>query len=322
MTPRHILFATALVAAVTVNHPPVRAADRLIAGIVFQQDQFFNGIQSGMKASATKAGVELLLANSDFHQEKEISLVDTFVARGVKAIVISPISPKGSEQALRRASQKGVKIVTYNAPDLPWDFLGANRSSNQADLGRTTGQAAAAFIKDKLGSKAKVALLGFRSQSAEGSDMRTNPFLEAAKSGGNEVTIVAQQDAWLAERAVAVARDIITAHPDLDIIYAANEGGTVGAVQGVRNSGKQGKIFVFGTDGSEQLANFLLDNDGVLQATTAQQPFLMGAQALDTALDLIDGKTVEKTANVPVLGLNRNDQAAVEAYKEDLNKLK
>jgi ABC-type sugar transport system substrate-binding protein len=166
-----------------------------------------------------------------------------------------------------------------------------------------------------------VALLGFRSQSAEGSDMRTNPFLDAAKGGGNEIAIVAQQDAWLAERAVAVARDIITAHPDIDIIYAANEGGTVGAVQAVRNAGKQGKIFVFGTDGSEQLANFLLDNDGVLQATTAQQPFLMGAQALDTALAILDGKTVEKTANVPVLGLNRNDPAAVESYKEALKKL-
>ena len=321
MTPRHLLFASVFAVAATMNCTSVRAADRLIAGIVFQQDQFFNGIQSGMKSSAAKAGVELLLANSDFHQEKEISLVDTFAARGVKAIVISPISPKGSEQALRRASQKGIKIVTYNAPDLPWDFLGANRSSNQSDLGRTTGQAATAFIKDKLGGKAKVALLGFRAQSAEGSDLRTNPFVEAIKAG-NEITIVAQQDAWLAERAVAVARDIITAHPDVDIIYAANEGGTVGAVQAVRNAGKQGKIFVFGTDGSEQLANFLLDSDGVLQATTAQQPFLMGAQALDTALALIDGKTVEKTANVPVLGLNRNDRAALEAYKEDLNKLK
>ena len=35
-----------------------------IAGIVFQEDQFFRLIQFGMQDAADKAGVELLLANS------------------------------------------------------------------------------------------------------------------------------------------------------------------------------------------------------------------------------------------------------------------
>jgi len=93
-------------------------------------------------------------------------------------------------------------------------------------------------------------------------------------------------------------------------------------VQAVRNAGKQGQIFVFGIDGSEQLADFLLDKDNVLQAVTAQQPFVMGSQALEAALAVLDGKEVDKNANVAVLGLNRADPAAVQTYKDELKKLK
>ncbi|MBB3930144.1 ABC-type sugar transport system substrate-binding protein [Kaistia hirudinis] len=322
MNRRELMLASAALALAASFATPTFAADRQIAGIVFQQDQFFNGIESGMKAAAKKAGVELLLANSDSKPEKEQQLVDTYVTRGVKAIVISPISPKGSEQALRRASEAGVKVITYNTFNLDWDFVAANLSSNQADLGRTTGEAAAKFIKEKLGGKAKIATLGFRALGAEVSDLRTNSFLEAAKAGGNEITVVAQQDGWLAEKAVAVAGDLITANPEIDILYGANEGGTVGSVQAVRNAGKQGKIFVFGIDGSEQLANFLLDKDDVLQATTAQQPFKMGSEALDAAVAILDGKEVSKSADVAVLGLSRTDPAAVEAFKKEWKSLK
>jgi ABC-type sugar transport system substrate-binding protein len=316
MNRRELLFGSAALASAATFGSSARAAGVEIAGIVFQQDQFFNGIQGGMKAAAKKAGVELLLANSDSKPEKEQSLIDTYVTRGVKAIVISPISPTASEQACRRAAEKGVKIITYNTFNLKWDFIAANLSSNQADLGRTTGEHAATFIKEKLGGKAKIGTLGFKALSAEVSDLRINSFLDAAKAGGNELTIVSQQDAWLAEKAVSVAGDIITANPDINILYGANEGGTVGSVQAIRNAGKQGSIFAFGIDGSEQLANFLLDKDDVLQAVTAQQPFVMGSQALEAAVAILDGKPVNTNADVPVLGLTRTDPAAVEAFKK------
>ena len=74
-----------------------------IAGIVFQEDQFFRLIQFGMQDAADRAGVELLLANSANKPDKEIQLVNTYIARGVDAIVISPLSAKASATALERA---------------------------------------------------------------------------------------------------------------------------------------------------------------------------------------------------------------------------
>ena len=192
-------------------------------------------------------------------------------------------------------------------------------NSAQRDLGNSTGQLVASFIKDQLGGKAKIATLGFKALLPEISADRVDGFLEEAKKGGT-IDVVSQQDAWL-EGKSRKWPDIITANPDINIIYAANEGGTVGAVQAVRNAGKAGQIFVFGIDGTEQLTNFLLDDDNVLQAVTAQQPFVMGEMAVKAAIAAIKGDAVEKTVIVPVLGLSRTDQPAVKSFLDYLKSL-
>lgn len=289
----------------------------VISGIVFQDDQFFNVIQKGMKAAAEDLGVELLLANSNNKQDKEMELVNTYIARGVDAIVISPLSETASVAPLKRAHDKGIKIVTYNSP-LGADFPVSYVNSSQSELGSGSGKVARAYIQENLTGEIQVATLAFKSLLPEISDMRVNGFL-------NEITdlpgvkVVSQQDAWLAEDALAKAGDILTANPDLDIIYAANDGGTVGAVMAVKNAGKE--IKVFGIDASEQLAGFLKDDADILQATTGQQPFQIGYQSIEFAVKAIKGEPVEPTVIVPGLVLNRADEAGIDQFLIDLKNI-
>ena len=299
---------------------PVMAAELTIASVVFQQDQFFRTIQMGMNDAAESGNVTLLEGNSDSKPEKEISLIDTYIARGVDAIVISPVSKVASIPALKRASDKGIKIVTYNSTiddaSIPVSYL----NSAQRDLGNSTGKLASAFIAGQLGGKAVIATLGFKALLPEISADRVDGFIEEAKKGG-EIRIVAQQDGWIADKAIQVAGDMITANPDINIIYAANEGGTVGAVQAVRNAGKQGKIFVFGVDGTKQLVSFILDGDNVLQGVTAQQPYVMGKMAIEAAIASVKGEKVNKKVIVPVLALSRTDKPEVEKFQKYLKSL-
>lgn len=289
----------------------------VISGIVFQDDQFFNVIQKGMKAAAEDLGVELLLANSNNKQDKEMELVNTYIARGVDAIVISPLSETASVAPLKRAHDKGIKIVTYNSP-LGADFPVSYVNSSQSELGSGSGKVARKYIQENLSGEIQVATLAFKSLLPEISDMRVNGFL-------NEITdlpgvkVVSQQDAWLAEDALAKAGDILTANPDLDIIYAANDGGTVGAVMAVKNAGKE--IKVFGIDASEQLAGFLKDDADILQATTGQQPFQIGYQSIEFAVKAIKGEPVEATVIVPGLVLDKADQAGIDQFLVDLKNI-
>lgn len=294
-------------------------SQKKIAGIVFQEDQFFRLVLFGMKDAAARGGAELLEANSAGKPDKEIQLINTYIASTVDAIVISPLSARASISALQRAKEKGITIVTYNT-SVEGDIAAAYVESDQTDLGRATGRAAQEYIEKNFGGKATVALLAFQSQSPEQSSMRVNGFKEeVTKLPG--VTIVAEQDAWLAEQAVKKGTDILTAHPNLTILWAANEGGTVGAVMAVKNAGKAGKVAVFGTDTGEQIADFLLADDNILQAVTGQRPFEIGSMAVESALRVIHGETVPKTVSLPGILLSRQDPAGVKKFKERLKEL-
>jgi sugar transport system substrate-binding protein len=192
-------------------------------------------------------------------------------------------------------------------------------TSSDRDLGASVGKDASQYIQQHLpaGKPAKLAVIAFKSQVPEQSDARVGGFLSQVKP---QVTVVAQQDAWLAEKAVAVVGDVITANPDVQVIFAANEGGTVGAVQAVKNAGKAGKIAVFGIDGTEQTAKAILSQDGTLQAVAAQQPYLVGKSAIDDAVALNAKKPVQKNEVVPVKLLTRQQPGPVTDFLAEIKK--
>jgi sugar transport system substrate-binding protein len=290
-----------------------------VAGIVFQEDQFFRLVEIGMKDAASKYGIELLEGNSDNKPDKEIQLVNTYIAKKVNAIVIAPLSATASVAALKHAYDSGIKIVIHNNA-LESDMVSAAVESDQRSLGTETGKAARKYIETKCGGRAKVAILAFKSQLPEQSSARTDGFKEEIlKLPG--VKIVAEQDAWLPEMAIKKAGDIITANPDVNIIWSANEGGTVGSVMAVKNGGKQGKIAVFGTDITDQLMDFLLSDDNILQAVTGQKPYDIGYTALETAVRILKNEDFSKKTIMTGVLLSRQDSAAVRQFQRNYKEL-
>ena len=310
--------AAAVVAPLQLAHAVEKP---VIAGIVFQQDIYMKTVLAGMRAAAKEGNAVLLEANSDNKVEKEAQIIDTFIARGVNAIVITALHQSNSVAALERAREKGITVIAVGSSVDKAGVVQSFKKSSDKDIGLSTGTAASKFISEKLGGKANVAILAFKSLLPGQSNDRTGGFMENAAKG-TQLKVLAEQDAWLPEKAVAVAGDILTANPDVNVIYAANEGGTVGAMQAVKNAGKEGKVFVFGTDGSEQLARGLLAADNVLQATTAQQPFVVGSLGVRDALAVLKGKAVKAEETVPVQLLSRTDKPTVEAFLKQQHSLK
>ncbi len=292
------------------------SSTKKIAGMVFQEDQFFRLVLFGMRDAAKTAGVELLEANSQGKPDKEIQLINTYIASNISGIVISPLSEKASMNALQRAHDKGIAVVTYNTSvegNVPASFI----ESDQRELGATTGKAAREFIEQHLHGNATIGILTFISQAPEQGHARTDGFKQEVMALPG-VRIAAEQDAWLAEQAVRKAGDILTANPEVNLLWAANEGGTVGAVMAVKNAGKAGKVFVFGTDTGEQIADFLLAGDQVLQAVTGQRPYEIGKLSVETMVKILNGEQVKPKVSLSGLFLTRDKPDDVRSFKERL----
>jgi simple sugar transport system substrate-binding protein/ribose transport system substrate-binding protein len=297
------------------------SGETVVAGVVFQEDQFMKLLSLGYQDAAKAAGVRVLLGNTGNDQAKEAELINTYVAQKVSGLVIAPLNSATSIPVLEKASSS-MKIATTNSNLTNAPFIVGGYTSDNVNLGATSGEAAAQFIKDKLGGRAKIAILQFKSQLPDQSADRVNGFIDAVRKVNPNVEIVADQDAWLQDRAVQVAGDILTAHSDVNIIYGANDGGTIGAVMAVKNAGFAGKCFVFGIDTGDQQLAMLRENDNILQAVTGQDPYQMGYNAMQVLINAVQGKdfsaTKGKTVIVPGLLVGRNDPAGIDAFEKGL----
>ncbi len=293
-----------------------------VAGVVFQEDQFMKLLQLGYKDTAVKAGFDFYPGNTNGDAAKEAEFLNTYVTQKYKGVAISPISEGASMKVIADAAAKGLAVGISNFTLTTAPYITGAFTSDNYDLGKTCGTAAAAFITEKLGGKANVAILQFKSLLPEQSSARVNGFLDQLKALPG-VKVIADQDAWLQDKAIAVGGDIITAKgKTLNLIFSANEGGTIGATMAVKNAGKAGKIYVFGFDGSEQMVQLLKDPANILQAAIAQDPYGIGVKTMESLIKAINKQdysdTKAKTIIVPGILLERQNVKGLDAFLADL----
>jgi len=297
------------------------AADIEVAGVVYLEDQFMKLLSKGYQDAANAAGVKCSTSNVNNDQSKETQLINTYVGQGLDGVAIAPLNEESSITTLKSAAEQGMKIALTDSTLSNADFIVGGYTSDQGQLGASTGAAAAKFIQDELDGNAKIAIVQFKSLLPEKSAARVNGFLSEVESLPG-VEVVADQDAWMQDKAVTVVNDILTAHPDVDIIFAANDGGTVGATMAVKNGGKSGSVFVFGIDASEQIASMLQDSDNILQAVTGQDAYNMGYKSMELLINDIMGKETNVEAGqiltVDGILLNRADQGGIESFLTNL----
>lgn len=298
--------------------------EKTIAGIVFQEDMFFKLMSSGYKQAAEDLGYEILLSNITNDQTKETENINTYTSQGVAGIAISPLSATISPVALKEAADNGVKIAVANTLVEPYPFSEIAYTSDNFAFCKQTGEKAVEFIKENYSADEtiKIGVVQFKTQIPEISADRVNGFFSALDDAGIKYEIVADQDAWLQDVAVAKAGDMLVANNDIDIIFAANDGGTIGSVMAVENAGKAGEVFVFGTDASEQIVELLNNDNNILQAVTGQDPYTIGYNTVKDLIASIEGKDLEGTAKetniIPGIPLVRGDEKAINKFLEDL----
>lgn len=299
----------------------------VVAGINLQEDQFSSWCALGYQAACDDYGVTMLHAISGGDPAKEVELLNTYAAQDVDGIAIMPASETTSVAAIKQIYDTyGIPISLLNSEmnDTYKQFVVGCVTTPHSELGRPSGEAAAAYIRDVLGGQANIGIITFVTQYSEPATQRMNGFVDAVKAVNPDVVVVAQAEAWVQDMGIQAAGDMITAHPEINVIFACNDGGTVGTVMAVKNAGLAGKIAVFGIDGGEQQIAMLRSDDNILQAVTAQDAYGMGYQTMEILIKYIKGEytpTGENT-NLPGTLLKRGDTEAIDAYEKLLNDTK
>jgi simple sugar transport system substrate-binding protein/ribose transport system substrate-binding protein len=311
--------AAAVAGGPVVLKAPMEAKDIVVAGVVFQDDQFMKSMVQGFEDAGKALGVkQVIVGNSSNDQAKENELINTYISQGVNGIAIAPLSPTVSIEALKQANDKGVAVALTNSggfTDVAF-ITGGYMSDNTAN-GKAMGEAAAKYIKDNgITGAVQVGIVDYDHQKPEESKLRYGGFEEGLKAAGVEYKVVAHQSAEKQDTALTATADMITANPDIQLIFACNEGGSIGAAMAVKQSGK--KIAVFGYDGSDQITSMIINDE--LQAAVAKDPYEQSVAAINDIVNYLTGKpgaSVGKLTIAPGLTLSGADKAAVNKWRVD-----
>jgi simple sugar transport system substrate-binding protein/ribose transport system substrate-binding protein len=297
------------------------AKQLVIAGVVFQDDQFMKSMVQGYTDAGAKYGIKILTANTDNDQAKEAELIQTYIAQGVNGIAIAPLSQDASIPNLKEAASKGIKVAITNM-NLKGDvsFLSGGYTSDDATNGKIVGTNAAAFIKANITGAVNIGQVDFDDQIKEQSQARWGGFFAGLDEAGVTYTKVATVSSHVQDDALAKVSDMLTANPEINVIFACNDGSTIGAAMAVKQAGKMGKVFVFGYDGGDQQTSMMLSGDNILIGVVAQDPYAQGYKAVESlALTLLGepNPDASKITVVPGMYLSSTDPAGVKKWRTD-----
>lgn len=255
-------------------------------------NEYFITMVNGAEQKAAEMGVKLEVQAGQSHAsaEEQLQIIENMITSGVDAICIVPSSSEGLITALRKCEEANIPVINLdtrlNAELLessglkPVPFIGTDNYSGAKIAGE--------YAITQLEEGTKVAILtGIEGQ--ENAAFRRNGFFDAASE---YLDVVAEQTAkWEVDEGYIVTQNILQANPDLEFMFASNDGMAIGALRAIQEADKQDAIQVIGFDAVSEALNLV--KEGKLLGTVAQFPAEMGIKGVEAAVDAINGVELE-----------------------------
>jgi ribose transport system substrate-binding protein len=256
---------------------------------------FWEQVRIGAECAASKhKDVEIQWdgVTSETDVNGQVDLLQNFITQGVEGLVYAATDAKVLYQVTKQALDQGLVVVNIDS--------GTEPQPKEVPVVATDNVAAAADITErmvaKLGKKGgKVAFIPFQPGTLT-NDTRTEGFKNVLAKNPQVDLVATQSSESDYNTALQVTNDILTAHPDLDAIYAANEPGVLGAAESVRQAGKAGKILIYGWDTAPDEIKDIKED--LVVSLVAQNPFRMGYDGVNMAVKRIRGGSDVKLKSV------------------------
>lgn len=250
-----------------------------------QNNPFFVSLKKGVEEQAKTMGLKVKIVDAQNDPAKQANDISDLLESGVTVLIVNPVDSAAISTSVEAANNKKIPVITVDRSADKGTVVSHIASDNVKG-----GEMAAKLIADKMGNGAKVAELeGIPGASA--TRERGQGFHNIADK---MLTVVTKQTAEFDRtKGLNVATNMLQANPDVVAIFAHNDEMALGAIQAAKSAGKQ--IFIVGFDGTEDAQKAV--QDGIMAATIAQQPELMGKLAVETAAKVVKGEKVE--AKIP-----------------------
>ncbi len=280
-------------------YDPARAACRAPTGLqknlVFVQDnkrEFMQGAGRGLEAAARARGLNYRVAFADNDPALMIKQLGDLTTDRTGAIVVAPIDPPSLAPALKKVIGAGAYVGAIVPPPAT-----SVLNAPQYLTGKVLAEAAANYIRTRLGGKAKVVLLthdGLQFLAPRFTAMRDT--LRSLPG----VTIVADISPATVDKqgGYRTMKTILLAQPNIDVVLGADTV-VLGALMALREAGKaRPDQFLGGIDGEQEAVVEIRKSGSPYKASISLASSIFGYAMGQHAADWLEGKSIPQAMDI------------------------
>lgn len=258
--------------------------------LLYRRDEYYTDLEGALRYYGEQAGFEINLQDADLDPAVQQQHIEDFVTAGVDAIALAPTDATAIVPAVEAATAAGIPVFVFDGK-VEAKGVVTNVVFDYKMNGNLIGEWAKAYIAENFAAdeEVKIAVVDFP-QSSTVCIPICDAFLEVIKTIPN-ATIAAQQDGS-ATRAdsMAVAENILTSQPDIDMFFGINFDTGAGCKAAIEAANSDAVVIAAGwaQEGFEALEA----NDPILLALSTNPPAVQGEDTIKAIQQYFAGEDV------------------------------
>lgn len=204
---------------------------------------YFISCKQGADQAAQELKVDLLFDGpTDPDPAKQNEIIENWITLGVDVIAVACENKEGISTALRKAKQKGVKVLTYDsdAATDARDFF-VNQATPEG-IGHTLMDEAGRLLQ----GEGEFAIITASLTAANMNEWRKHIEARLAEKYPKMKLVATKPCDDLKDKAQTEATSLLSAYPNLKLIMAICSPAVPGAAEAVKQAGKTGTVKVIG----------------------------------------------------------------------------
>lgn len=257
-------------------------------------------------------GMRFVMADGQDDIIKQITSMEDLISSGVDLMILNPLDHKALVPAVNAAAESGVPVFIVDSQiDDAADFITSVQASNEGN-GWLIGEWAVNQLSQQ---EIKTALISGSQGNPVGQAKRLGFFegfteTQLMTRGNSDLNIVAQGwGNWAFLGGIEAMEDILSAHPEVNLLVAENDAMAMGALKAIEESGKAGQVLIVAYDGQKEA--YELISEGRYGATALNSPRELARLVVESVVRYKNGERLEKVIHTPAVLITKEN---VERY--------
>ena len=241
--------------------------------------------------------IDVTYVQSDNDSNKQIANLEDLIAQGVDVIITTPIDATALNATLQDAMDEGIKVILL-AATIDGDSYDTMINVKETDFGAKGAQ----WLADQLDGKGNIIMLN--GISGYTSNEQRKEGAEAIFAKYPEINILAAEDAgWDYATAKTVVADLLATYPNIDGVWSQGGAMTLGAIEAFQAANRE-LVPMTGEDNNGYLKAVIKNK---MEGIGVAKPTWLTRVAINSAIKLMNGETVEKDDIFPVMTITTEE---------------